>query len=416
MNKNIPKKANTARGVQALLRAGDVGSYGAGDGLYLHVTGHNKGSWVYRYQIKGKRRRIGLGSVEFVSLSDARIKLLELRHLVYKGIDPLAHKEQEELAELRDRITFDEVAADYIESQRSSWKSDKHAQQWENTLATYASPIIGDLTPAEITTEHLLDVLRPIWDEKNETASRLRNRIELVLNSAKSRNLREGENVATWRGHLDLLLAKHKKNKRRHHPALDWERANSLWTALEKEQDVGSQALQLTLLTALRTNEVLGAHWSEFNLESQVWVVPAERMKMDKDHRVPLSSAARVLLSTIPRVNSGLLFEGRSAGKQASNMVMLMKIRRMDEAKFSKDGIGWRDNNGEVITPHGLRSTFRDWAAENTNIENFVVEQALAHTISSAVEAAYRRGDLFQRRSELMEAWGAYVTLKTKSN
>lgn len=404
------KKADTARGAQACLRAGVKGSFGAGDGLYLNVSGHNKGSWVYRYQMQGKRRRIGLGSVEFVSLSDARKKLSEQRRLVYEGIDPLAQKEHKELLKLRDVLTFDQVAADYIASQCSGWSNKKHAQQWVNTLATYASPIIGHIPPAEITTENMLEILRPIWDTKKETANRLRNRIELVLDSAKSRKLCTGENVAIWRGHLSLLLANHKKNKRKHHPALAWAQASAFWNALEREQDTGSQALQLSLLTALRTSEILGACWSEFDLESKVWTVPAERMKTDKVHRVPLSTTALTLLNSVPRVSSGLLFEGRTVGKQASNMVMLMKIRRMDEAKKSKDGIGWRDNAGELITPHGLRSTFRDWAAENTIIDNIVVEQALAHAISSAVEAAYRRGDLFQRRRELMELWGAYIT------
>lgn len=413
MNNKSSKKADTARGVAACLRAGEKGSFSAGAGLYLNVTGAGSGSWVYRFQIDGKRRRMGLGSAEFVSLAEARKKLAEQRELVHKGIDPLEYKKEQDLLIASQVVTFDQVAAEYIEAQRRSWSNEKHAQQWVNTLATYASPVIGHLAPNDVTTEHLLKILTPIWNTKKETASLVRNRIELVLNAAKARKLRTGENVAAWRGHLDLLLANHKKNDRRHHPALPWAKVGSFWGALDKDQDIGSQALKLTILTALRTSEVLGAHWSEFDFSANTWTVPAERMKSGKEHRVPLSTAALALLKNVPRVSSGLLFEGRTAGKQASNMMMLMKARRMDADKYKKDLIGWRDDKGQVITPHGFRSTFRDWAAESTPFENIVVEQALAHSIGNAVEAAYRRGDLLERRRELMQAWGDYVTKPT---
>lgn len=409
-------KATSAKGVSSLLKEGKAGQHAAGGGLYLSVKAAGVGSWVYRYKVDGKTSRMGLGSTDTVTLAQARLLAGEQRLLVSQGLDPLAHKQELIQLAVAETVTFDQVAAGYIEAQRSGWSNEKHAQQWQNTLATYASPVIGNLAPADITTEHLLKILTPIWNTKKETASRVRNRIELVLNAAKARKLRTGENVAAWRGHLDLLLANHKKNDRRHHPALAWSQAGEFWRVLDAEQDTGSQALQLTMLTALRTSEVLSAHWSEFDLDTGVWTVPAQRMKAKKEHRVPLSRAALALLDAIPRVSSGLLFEGRTVGKQASNMVMLMKARNLDDEKYKRDGIGWRDDKGQTITPHGFRSTFRDWAAENTSFENIVVEQALAHAIGSAVEAAYRRGDLLERRRELMEAWGSYVTQPAASN
>lgn len=403
-------QAATVKSVEKLLRDGVIGEYSAGKGLYLKVSGKDVGSWMYRYQLNGKRKRVGLGSVKDVKLASAGILAAKQRALVAKGIDPQEAAISDKQNTIAKVITFDMVAADYIEAQRTSWTNAKHAQQWTNTLATYASPIIGHLTPAEITTEQVLKILTPIWNTKKETASRVRNRIELVLNAAKARKLRTGENVAAWRGHLDLLLANHKKNDRRHHPALPWPQAGAFWNALKTDQSTSAQALQLTILTALRTSEILGAYWSEIDLKAAIWTVPASRMKAKKEHRIPLSTAALALLGTIPEVNSGLLFEGRTEGKPASNMTMLMKMRRMDEAKHKEDGIGWRDTQGQTAVPHGFRSTFRDWAAENTSFENIVVEQALAHTIGNAVEAAYRRGDLLERRRELMEAWGSYVT------
>lgn len=409
-------KATSVKGVSALLREGKSGQHAAGGGLYLKVSGEGKGSWLYRYKVDGKTSRMGLGSTDAVTLAQARVIAAEQRALIAQGFDPLAFRKEKALLAISDVVTFDMVAAGYIEAQCASWTNAKHAQQWTNTLATYASPVIGHLAPADITTEHVLTILKPIWNVKKETASRVRNRIELVLNAAKARKLREGENVAAWRGHLDLLLANHKKNDRRHHPALPWPQAGKFWQVLDEMNDTGAQALQLTMLTALRTGEVLGANWSEFDLSTNIWTVPAQRMKAKKEHRVPLGSAALALLAKLPRVESGLLFEGRTVGKPASNMLMLMKVRRMDEAKHKKDAIGWRDESGQTITPHGFRSTFRDWAAESTSFENIVVEQALAHTIGNAVEAAYRRGDLLERRRELMEHWGEYVTRPNASN
>lgn len=409
-------RASTVKGVEKLLREGVKGEFGAGKGLYLNVSNKSTGSWIFRYRLDGKRKRIGLGSVDAVTLARAGVIATEYRALVAQGIDPQDERQERQDAAVADVVTFDMVAADYIAIHGKNWTNEKHRQQWINTLATYASPIIGHQAPANITHAHMLRILKPIWDEKNETASRVRNRIELVLKLARSRRLFTGENVAAWDGVLEFELGSNKTNNRRHHPALPWSQAGAFWRALESEQDVGATALQLTMLTALRTSEALGAKWSEFDLDAGIWTVPAGRMKTKIEHRVPLSTAALGLLASIPRANSGLLFEGRFKGKTVNSEAMRLKAIAMDAAKYDLDGIGWRDDNGKVITPHGFRSTFRDWAAENTLVDNIVVEQALAHAIGDAVEAAYRRGDLLERRRELMEAWGEYTTRPANSN
>lgn len=421
-NKTV-RKTLSVKGVESLLRAGIKKDHSDSGGLYLKVSGKNKGSWYFRYKIKDpseardkngnliyKVKRIGLGSVAAVTLGDARIKAQEQLTLIAQGIDPQEHREAQSAQEQAEVITFDDVAADYIKAQRPSWTNAKHASQWVNTLETYARPVIGHLAPADITTEHVLKILQPIWNTKKETASRVRNRIEIVLNAAKARKLREGENVAAWRGHLELLLAKHKGSDVKNHPALDYRLMGSFWLALNSHTGVGADALKLLILTGLRTSEVLGASWQEFDLKERVWTIPPERMKAKKEHRVPLSSAVLRLLETIPKVSSGLLFEGQKVGKPVSNMTMLMMVRRMDKTKLNAGGDGWRNAQGDVITVHGFRSTFRDWAAEQTSVANIVVEQALAHTVGNAVEAAYRRGDLLERRRELMELWAGYVT------
>lgn len=406
----------TVKAVEKLLREGVAGEYSGGNGLYLKVSGKGSGSWIYRYQINGKRKRLGLGSVEHITLADAGKLLQEQRGLVAQGIDPQEVRKDNQQQEAAKVITFEQVAEEYMKAQEPSWSNAKHIEQWHRTLEMFVYPLIGDLAPADITTEHLLKILQPIWNTKKETASRVRNRIELVLNAAKARKLREGENVAAWRGHLELLLAKHKTTDVKHHSALPWQEVAAFIEHLNQKNDTSSQALQLVILTGLRTGEVLGAKWSEFDLVKKVWTIPPERMKARKEHRVPLSSVVLKLLQEMPRVESGLLFEGQKEGKQVSNMALLMKIRRLDEQRKTTKGKGWRDSNGDRITTHGFRSTFRDWAAECTPFENIVVEQALAHTIGNAVEAAYRRGDLLERRRELMETWAQYVTQPANSN
>ena len=364
----------------------------------MKVSGKGTGSWAYRYTKGGKRKRLGLGGWEFIDLDQARVLAANCREALANGLEPTSQQE---------RITFESVANDYIAAQQGAW-TEKHSQQWHSTLATYAYPIIGGLAPASVTTEHLLKILQPIWNEKQQTANRLRNRIELVLNAAKARKLREGENVAVWRGHLELLLGK-PSTAVNHHPALQVNDVAAFYQELLSSNDTSAKALQLIILAAVRASEALNATWSEFDLVNKAWTIPASRMKARKEHRVPLSSAAMDFLKGLPRVDSGLLFEGGSIGKAMGGSALLAKLRRMDKNRLASKGIGWRNAQGEVITTHGLRSTFRDWVANSTTIDNAVVELALAHSIGNSTERAYRRGDMLERRRELMELWSRFV-------
>jgi len=382
----------------------DPGTYEDGDGLRLVIKKTGRKYWVMRFQLNGKRRDMSLGAYTDVSLKAARSKTAIHRERISNGIDPIdaANNEREAkqttaLIEAAKQIKFDSVAADYIAAHRPGWKNAKHAQQWENTLNTYASPFIGELSPGEITTEQVLRVLQPIWTVKPETASRVRNRIELVLDAAKARRLREGENPARWRGHLDKLLPKREKVQAvKHHPALPWSELPAFMAKLNKLDKVTFKAMQMTILTACRTSEVLGATWDEVDLEARVWAVPAERMKMRKEHRVPLSDALVELLEQLPRYEDNQhLFPGMKTGKPLSNMAMLMGLRHIKRTD---------------LTMHGFRSTFRDWAGECTPHPRDVCEQALAHSLGNAVEAAYRRGDLFEKRRTLMDDWAHYIT------
>lgn len=378
----------------------EPGTYTDGNGLRLIIKGNGRKYWDLRYQLNGKRREMGLGTYPERSLAEARDAANDARRLIRAGQDPLdARQAEQEAAQLEQakQITFATVAADYIKAHRAGWKNAKHAQQWENTLKTYADPIIGKLPPADIGTDHILKVLQPIWLTKPETASRVRNRIELVLDAAKARKLRDGENPARWRGHLDKLLPKRTKvSAVKHHAALPWSELPAFMKELRKFDDLGYKAMQMTILTTCRTSEVLGATWPEIDLERRVWTVPAERMKMRKEHRVPITDALAELLESLPRVEGNpYLFPGQRPGRPLSNMCMLMGLRRMKRTD---------------LTMHGFRSTFRDWAGECTPHPRDVCEQALAHSLGNAVEAAYRRGDLFEKRRALMEDWSHYVT------
>jgi len=394
--------ASTVKGVEKLLRAGTTGDYSAGRGLYLKVSGKAKGSWFYRFMLDGKRRRMGLGSFETTTLAQAGALRDDAAKLVSEGIDPLERRKASKQENTAAAVTFDSVAADYIAAHRPGWKNAKHAQQWENTLKTYASPVIGKLAPGDVTTAHVLEVLKPIWTEKTETASRVRNRIELVLDAAKARGLREGENPARWRGHLDKLLPRREKVQAvKHHTALPYPQLPA-FMALLTGDDMTTKAMQMTILTACRTSEVLGATWDEIDLQARIWTIPANRMKARKEHRVPLADAVLALLDSLPRIEGNpYLFPGMKAGRPLSNMAMLMGLRRMG-----------RDD----LTMHGFRSTFRDWAGECTPHPRDVCEQALAHSLGNDVEAAYRRGDLLEKRRALMNDWAAYCTSRPADN
>ncbi|MBF4089045.1 site-specific integrase, partial [Burkholderia pseudomallei] len=293
-------------------------------------------------------------------------------------------------------LNFKQCATAFIEARSAEWVNPKHTQQWTNTLSTYAYPIIGALRPADIDTDLVRKVLEPIWLTKNETASRVRGRIESVLDWAKVRGLRDGENPARWSGHLDqLLAAPGKVQKPKHHAALPFTEIGAFVAELRGMVGTAARALEFTILTAMRTGEVIGARHDEFDADAQLWTVPAERMKAKRAHRVPLSSSALELLKTLPTsVDSPVVFEGMRARRPMSNMAMLQVLERMKRG---------------TLTVHGFRSTFRDWAAECTPFSNEVVEMALAHAIRDKTEAAYRRGDLFEKRRTLMQAWADYI-------
>ncbi|WP_454438358.1 tyrosine-type recombinase/integrase [Thauera mechernichensis] len=390
----------TVKQAEKLIREGKPGAFADGDGLYLKVGATGSASWQYRYQIDGKRRMMGLGSCSAVGLAEARDKAADARKLVKQGIDPLAAKEAEQTAAKAMSTTFRALAAEYIADHRAGWRNAKHAQQWENTLAQYAHPKIGDKPIAEIDTEDVLGVLKPIWTAKPETASRLRNRIELVIDAGRAKGLSAAPNPAAWRGHLDKLLPKRTKASKGHHAAMDYRDLPAFYRRLTDERDsTSATALQITILTACRTSEVLLAAWGEFDLDARLLTIPGERMKAGRPHRVPLSEEVLKLLQGIK--GEGYVFPGARTGRPLSNMAMTQVLRRL----------GHPD-----LTVHGFRSTFRDWCAEETHYPNIVAEQALAHTVGSAVEAAYRRGDLLDKRRALMADWATYCTSKPASN
>jgi integrase len=390
------------------------GVHSDGSGLYLQVTRAGAKSWLFRYQLKGRRREMGLGSFKDLSAAKARARVEELKERTRKGIDPLeealAAREAEAREEARQEkeaaqraMTFRVVAEEYIASHRDGWRNAKHAAQWGATLRAYAFPIIGDLPVAEVTTNLVLDVLRPIWTTKPETASRVRSRVELVISYAKARDWFVGQNPAVWRGHLSALLpAPTKVRKVRHFAALAWPEIAEFMKTLADCPGVSAKALEFAILTAARSGEVRGARWSEIDVENGIWTVPAERMKAGREHRSPLSDRALALLRGLPRVKGEeLVFPGTRRNSPLSDMSLSAVLKRM----------GRRD-----VTVHGFRSTFRDWAAEVSLHHPDIVETALAHVISNKVEAAYRRGDLLEKRRLLMQDWANWCSGRTDAD
>lgn len=372
------------------------GYYCDGAGLYLQVVESGAKSWIFRFKLNGKQRDMGLGPVHTVTLAEARSRARACRLLVLDGQDPIEARRASKLAEALERAqvtTFDQCAQGYIQAHRSSWKNAKHAAQWESTLSTYASPIIGGLPVGAVDTDLIVKVLAPIWQSKTETASRLRGRLESILDWATTSRFRQGDNPARWRGHLENLLANPGRAKRVvHHPALPWQEIGSFMMALRAQEGVGAKAVQLAILTAARSGEVRLATWEEIDVEAALWTIPADRMKAGREHRVPLSRAALELLNAMPRIGE-LIFPGARQGKPLSDMSLSAVLRRM--------------GRGDV-TVHGFRSTFRDWCSESTNFPREVCEHALAHSLPDKVEAAYRRGDLIEKRTLLMQAWSDY--------
>jgi integrase len=343
---------------------------------------------------------MGLGGWPAVGLAELRDNVDTLGRMLRDGRDPLAEKQAHRQAATTAQakaISFAKVAEQYIAAHEAGWRNSTHRQQWRRTLQTYAEPVIGPLPIHAITTEHVLAVLEPIWRIKPETASRLRGRIEAVLSYAKARGWRSGENPAAWRGHLALMLpARAKVRAVRHHAALDWREMQAFMAQLRGQDGIGVAALQFAILTAARSGEVRLARWHE--IDGAVWTIPPSRMKAGKQHRVPLSESALVILHAMAPMRHGpgsLVFPGMKRDTPLSDMSLTAVLRRLGRGD---------------LTVHGFRSTFRDWAAEATAFPNHVVEQALAHTIGSAVEAAYRRGDLFDKRRALMGSWATYCT------
>ena len=341
---------------------------------------------------------MGMGSYTDTSLSEARETATQYRKAKRDGIDPKDYR-RKELEKLREQYAknklFRDLAEDFIENKKSGWKSKKHEGQWISTLATYAYPTIGDMPVDIIQIEDILKILKPIWNEKPETATRVRQRLEAILDAAITLKHRTSENPARWKGHLENLLPKRGKVKKvQHHPALPYKQAPGFMKKLKPRTSIGAQALQFTILTACRTNEVINARWDEFDLDEAVWIIPEDRMKAGREHRVPLSSSVIALLGSIDK-QSEFVFNGARANKPISDATM---------RKYLQHDMGHKN-----LVVHGFRSTFRDWTAEETNYPNIVAEMSLAHTIKDRAEASYRRGDLFKRRSRLMEDWDRYL-------
>lgn len=388
------------------------GLYGDGGGLTLQITTTGAKSWLFRYMVAGKPFGMGLGPTHTVSLAEARQKALDARKLLIDGINPLAAKKQNQIAAaLADAkmMTFDQCAKAYILAHKAGWKNAKHGDQWTNTLNTYASPVFGHLPVAEIDTGLVVKCLAPIWEGKTETASRLRGRIESVLGWATTSGYRTGENPARWKDHLQNLLATISKTSRtKNHPSLPWQRIGAFMSALREREGVGARAVEFAILTACRSGEVRGAQWAEFDTTDKVWTIPAERMKAKREHQVPLSDAALTLLASMPN-ESDVVFAG-TKGQPLSDMSLTAVLRRMN----GNTKPVWVDANGEGVTVHGFRSSFRMWAAENTIYPREVAEHALAHQLPDAVERAYQRGSQYAKRTELMAEWSVYcATVQT---
>jgi len=375
------------------------GLYCDGGGLYLQVTSSGQKSWIFRYRspIRKKLRDMGLGPIHSVGLSKARDKASAQRSLILSGLDPIEAREEESrnrAIEAAKAVTFSRCAAAYIETHRPSWRNDKHGDQWENTIKTYCEPVIGPLPVQNVDTGLVLKILEPIWASKPETASRLRGRMENILDWAKVRGYRSGENPARWKGHLNQLLpALAKKDRVTHHKAMPFSEVSRFLSRLRELSGIASRCLEFTILTAARTNEATQAKLEEFDLGITTWTVPASRMKAKKEHRVPLCSRALEIVREMLDLKGEYLFVGAKRGRPITNMAMLNLLNRM----------------GVDATTHGFRSSFRDWAAERTSFPHEVCEMALAHTIPNAAEAAYRRGDLFEKRRKLMDAWAAFL-------
>lgn len=393
----MPKKAKELSAIEVRnLTAPGVHFVGGVAGLALRIKDTGAKSWILRTLVGSNRRDMGLGGFPDVSLAQAREDARVARAKVRAGVDPIDEARAARsalIAAQLSMLTFQQAAEAYIDAHKAGWKNEKHQKQWASTLQAYAFPKIGTVLVRDVELPQVLAVLEPIWKTKTETASRLRGRIESVLDWATARGYREGLNPARWRGHLDKLLPRPSKvAKVEHHSALPVADVGAFMVQLRSQEGLGARALEFAILTAARSGEVRGATWKEIDLEAGAWTIPGERMKAGREHRVPLSADAVELLKTLPRhADTNLVFVGAKGGP-LSDMTLSAVLRRMKAP----------------CVPHGFRSTFRDWAAERTTYPNEMAEMALAHTISSKVEAAYRRGDLFEKRRRMMDDWAKF--------
>lgn len=367
-------------------------------GLCLQIAPSGARSWILRVTVGLKRRDMGLGAFPAVPLAKAYEKARSAREKIDKGIDPILTRDRARsqlLAEQAKAVTFQEAAGYFIDVKAAEWSNKKHLEQWTNTLKTYAFPVIGALHVQDVQDAHIMKILEPIWRTKTETATRIRNRIENVLDWATAKKYRTGVNPARWRGHLDKLLpAPRKTTPVEHHKAIPLDSAPGFYAALRLREGVAVRALEFLLLTAARSGEIRGATWAEFDQDKKVWTVPALRMKMKKEHRVPMNESTIRILNALPKMEgSEFVFPGLR-GKELSDMTLSAVMRRMEVN----------------AVPHGLRSTFRDWAAERSNFPSEMAEIALAHRVANNVEAAYRRGDMFEKRRAMMSAWADFLT------
>lgn len=393
----MPKRATELTAGQVRKLPPGIHAVGGVAGLVIQVKPSGARSWLLRTTIGGRRRAIGLGAHPDVTLAQARDKARDMAEEIRQGVDPVNKRRAARQALIdanASRITFDEATRQYLAAKKHEFRNLKHSKQWESTLAAYASPVVGNVPVADITLRHVVRILEPIWYTKTETAARLRGRIENVLAWATTSGYRSGDNPARWKGHLDTVLPRPSKvAKVSHHRALPFDQVRAFMTNLRKRNGIAARALEFTILTAARSGEVRGATWDEVDLDAGVWVVPAERMKADREHRVPLSRDAVALLRALPTFgNSRYLFPAARGG-MLSDAALSAVLRRMDV-----DAV-----------PHGFRSSFRDWAAERTGYPHEVIEAALAHTIADKVERAYRRGDLFKKRARLMADWAKFL-------
>lgn len=395
-----------------------------GGGLYLQVAPGDTKSWLFRFTRYGKGREMGLGPVGeppgAVSLAEARKLAGEARALLREGHDPIEAR-RERKAEIRRteleaaERTFKAATEAFVKVRAAGWKNDKHAAQWSSTLEQYAYPVMGDMAVAKIGTDDVLRVLRPIWERVPETASRVRQRIEAVLDAARVKGWRTGENPARWKGHLAGELPAPTKVKRiAHRPALPWQQIGAFMAALKGHDGMTAKAIRFTILTACRTGEVRGMRWREVDLDAKTWTIPGDRMKAGKTHRVPLSPLALAVLNEVRplmKSSANLVFQSSKRDTPLSDMALSMLVRGMACDGLAKDEPPrWRDGEGRAVVPHGFRSTFRDWVGETRNDGHDVVEAALAHTIKNKAEAAYARSDLLKKRRVLMTAWGEHCS------